>query len=160
MCQGSPRVLRLSKLTDYAVVVLVRLGETAQVQTAPGIAQATGVPEPTVAKVLKILAANGFVSSQRGARGGYRAVKHLSDIPISAVIDAIDGPIALTACVDGSASECESQSLCPMKGRWDPVNDAIQTALRDISLADMRDAAIPAPFRVPARAGMTLPMAE
>jgi FeS assembly SUF system regulator len=158
--QGSTRVLRLSKLTDYAVVVLVRLGETGQVQTSPGIAQATGVPEPTVAKVLKILAANGLVASQRGARGGYRAVRGLADIPIAAVIDAIDGPIALTACVDGSASECESQSLCPMKGRWDPVNDAIQTALREISLADMRDASIPAPFRVPARIAPALPAAE
>ncbi len=65
-------MLRLSKLTDYAVVVLVRLSALDGVQTSPGIAAATGIPEPTVAKVLKTLAASDLVSSQRGARGGYR----------------------------------------------------------------------------------------
>ena len=59
-------MLRLSKLTDYAVVVLVRLSREAGVQTSPGIAATTGIPEPTVAKVLKILAAGGLVASQRG----------------------------------------------------------------------------------------------
>lgn len=153
-------MLRLSKLTDYAVVVLVRLASSQQVQTSPGIAAATGIPEPTVAKVLKILAASGLVSSQRGARGGYRAVRSLAEIPVADVIAAIDGPIALTACVDGSAAECESQGLCPMKGRWDPVNDAIQRAMAAITLADMQEAAIPAVFRVPHRAAAPLPAAE
>ena len=131
-------MLRLSKLTDYAVVVLVRLSSTANVQTSPGIAAATGIPEPTVAKVLKILAAGHLVASQRGARGGYRLNRDLAAIPIADVIAAIDGPIALTACVEGSASECESQCLCPMRGRWDPVNDAIHAALSRITLADMQ----------------------
>jgi FeS assembly SUF system regulator len=143
-------MLRLSKLTDYAVVVLVRLSAAEGVQTSPGIAAATGVPEPTVAKVLKTLANGGLVASQRGARGGYRLLRPLSAIPISDVIAAIDGPIALTACVEGSAVECESQSLCPMRGRWDPVNEAIQQALNNITLADMQQAAIPRAFRVPA----------
>jgi FeS assembly SUF system regulator len=141
-------MLRLSKLTDYAVVVLVRLAGMEGVQTAPGIAAATGIPEPTVAKVLKILASGELVSSQRGARGGYRLNRDLAEIPIADVIAAVDGPIALTACVDGSASECESQALCPMRGRWDPVNDAIQSALSSITLADMQVALLPA-FRVP-----------
>jgi FeS assembly SUF system regulator len=142
-------MLRLSKLTDYAVVVLVRLSGMEGVQTSPGIAAATGIPEPTVAKVLKTLAAGDLVASQRGAKGGYRLNRHLSAIPIADVIAAIDGPIALTACVDGSASECESQGLCPMRGRWDPVNDAIQKALSGITLADMQKGRPPA-FRVPA----------
>jgi DNA-binding IscR family transcriptional regulator len=63
------------------------------------------------------------------------------------VIAAIDGPIALTACVDGGG--CESHSLCPMHGRWDPVNDAIRQALNGITLADMA-AALPRAFRVQA----------
>jgi len=142
-------MLRLSKLTDYAVVVLVRLSGMEGVQTSPGIAAATGIPEPTVAKVLKILAGSDLVSSQRGARGGYRLNRHLSQIPVADVIAAIDGPIALTACVDGSVSECESLGLCPMRGRWDPVNDAIQNALQSITLAEMQNSAIPMAFRVP-----------
>ena len=100
-------MLRLSKLTDYAVVVLVRLAGAPGVQTSPGIAASTGIPEPTVAKVLKTLTAGGMVASQRGARGGYRLLRPLADIPVADVIATIDGPIALAACVDGSATECE-----------------------------------------------------
>ncbi len=140
-------MLRLSKLTDYAVVVLVRLSKGDEVQTSPGIAAATGIPEPTVAKVLKTLAAGGLVASQRGARGGYRLMRSLAAIPVSDVIAAIDGPIALTACVDGAAATCDSQEICPMRGRWNPVNHAIRQALSDITLADMMEAAIPPAFR-------------
>ena len=145
-------MLKLSKLTDYAVVVLVRLScgdgaAGAGVQTSPGIAQATGVPEPTVAKVLKALAGGGLVASQRGARGGYRLVRTLAEIPVADVIAAIDGPIALTACVEGGC--CEAESFCSMAGRWDPVNAAIRDALSAISLADMQEAAIPRAFRTP-----------
>lgn len=151
-------MLRLSKLTDYAVVVLVRLSAGDGVQTSPGIAATTGIPEPTVAKVLKALASSGLVASQRGARGGYRLLRPLGGVPISDVIEAIDGPIALTACVDGGAGNCEAEHICPVRGRWDPVNDAIQQALSAITLADMRDAAVPRAFRLPARA--SLPAAE
>lgn len=135
-------MLKLSKLTDYAVVVLVRLSEEGGIQTSGGIAAATGVPEPTVAKVLKIMTSAGLVCSQRGARGGYRLVRPLATIPIAEVITAIDGPIALTACVEHSPTICDASGLCPVKGRWDAVNAAILDALSAISLADMR----PAPF--------------
>ncbi len=156
--RGSHAMLRLSKLTDYAVVVLVRLSGMDGVQTSPGIAAATGIPEPTVAKVLKILAAGDLVASQRGARGGYRLNRPLSAIPIADVIAAVDGPIALTACVEGSATECESQGLCPMRGRWDPVNDAIHHALSTITLADMQISVLPA-FRLPVHATQAAPRA-
>src|SRR6201999_1785123 len=137
-------MLRLSKLADYAVVVLVRLSQQEGVQTAPGIASSTGIPEPTVAKVLKILAGAELVSSQRGAKGGYRLNRTLAQIGVSEVITAVDGPIALTACVDGYSSiECESQSLCPMRGRWNPVNAAVQRAVAAITLADMQDSIPP-----------------
>jgi FeS assembly SUF system regulator len=142
-------VLRLSKLTDYAVVVLVRLARGDGVQTSPGIAAATGIPEPTVAKVLKALAGNGLVVSQRGARGGYRLSRPLGAISISEVIAAIEGPIALTACVDGNVGACEAERLCPVRGRWDPVNEAIQQALSYITLADMDEASRPGAFRFP-----------
>ena len=154
----SQTMLRLSKLTDYAVVVLVRLSREAGVQTSPGIAATTGIPEPTVAKVLKTLAAGGLVASQRGAHGGYRLLRPLAAIPVADVIAAVDGPIALTACVEGSTVECESQCMCPMRGRWDPVNEAIQQALTTISLADMQGAAMPRALRVPVTA--SLPAAE
>ncbi|MCC6716585.1 MAG: SUF system Fe-S cluster assembly regulator [Acetobacteraceae bacterium] len=148
-------MLRLSKLTDYAVVVLIRLGACDRlapdcVQTSPGLAAGTGVPEPTVAKVLKALATAGLVSSQRGARGGYRLMRSLEAISVADVITAVDGPIALTACVDGSSAECDVSSVCAVKGRWDLVNAAIEQSLSAITLADMREASVPPAFRIPA----------
>src|ERR1700681_1165291 len=98
MLRGQTAMLRLSKLTDYAVVVLVRLDSGAEVQTSPGIAATTGIPEPTAAKVLKTLSGSALVTSQRGAHGGYRLARRLEDIPIGEVIAAMDGPIALAAC--------------------------------------------------------------
>jgi len=140
-------MLKLSKLTDYAVVVLIRLAaderRDSAVQTSPGISAATGVPEPTVAKVLKSLCSAGMVQSHRGARGGYRLAKPLALISIADVIAAIDGPIALTACVEAASAPCEVRGLCAVRGRWELVNDAIEQALSAITLADMRDAAIP-----------------
>ena len=131
-------MLRLSKLADYAVVVLVRLSHHGgEVTTSPTLAQATGVPEPTVAKVLKALCAAGLVASTRGARGGYRLVQSLEAIPVSAVIVAIDGPISLAACVDGAIGGCEAQEKCPIRGRWDPVNEAIRVALTRVTLDQM-----------------------
>lgn len=144
-------MLKLSRLTDYAVAALVRLSTADGVETSPGIAAGIGVPEPTVAKVLKALAGHGLVISTRGARGGYRLGKPLSEIPVSEVICAIDGPIALTSCVEGTGMICESQALCPVAGRWDPVNEAIRSALSHISLADMAAASLPPAFRIPAQ---------
>ena len=132
-------MLRLSKLTDYAVVVLTRLDDAAEggVLTAPVLAGATGLAEPTVAKVLKILAHAGLVEGRRGALGGYRLTRPLAAIPLIEVITAMDGPIALTACVDNSFGVCESESACPVRGRWDPVNEAIRRALTGISISDL-----------------------
>ena len=151
-------MLRLSKLTDYAVVVMAQLardgaGPDGQVQTAPGLALTTRIAEPTVAKVLKILGHAGLVDSLRGARGGYRLARPLHAIPLSEVIVAIDGPIALTACVDGGS--CEAEGVCAMHGRWNPVNEAIRGALSTITLADLAG-----PARRPAFAPMTQLVAE
>ncbi|MDB5371225.1 MAG: system Fe-S cluster assembly regulator [Roseomonas sp.] len=130
-------MLRLSKLTDYAVVVLARLDAEGGVQTAPCLALASGIAEPTVAKVLKALAQSGLVEGLRGARGGYRLARPLVDLTLSDVILAVDGPIALTACVDGASGSCDTEATCPVRGRWDPVNDAVRRALSGISLADL-----------------------
>lgn len=142
-------MLRLSKLSDYAVVVMMRLDATPAggVQTAPGIAAITGVAEPTVAKVLKQLAQAGLVASTRGARGGYALARPLDRVAITDVIAAVEGPIALTACVDGATEVCECEGRCQARGRWDLVNDAIRTALSTITIADMIQGALPPALR-------------
>ncbi len=140
-------MVRLSKLTDYAVVVLMRLAAGERVQTSPCIATVTGIPEPTVAKVLKLLATAQLASSSRGAHGGYRLARPLAEVSVADVIAAIDGPIALTACVEGGTC-CEVSGICAVRGRWDRVNDAIRAALSAISLADM-DRTDATPFFAP-----------
>ncbi len=147
-------MLKVSRLADYAVVVLVKLGRRNAVTNSVSLAVETGVPEPTVAKVLKALSGAGLVSSQRGARGGYRIARPLREIRITHVIAAIDGPIALTACVDGESGTCPSENLCPVRGRWDMVNDAVRSALERITLEDMDLMSVPAFARVPDRASV------
>ena len=138
-------MFRLSKMSDYAVVVLSELGRAdpgregvGDKRSATDLAAATGIAEPTVAKVLKLLGAAGLVTSQRGAQGGYRIAKPLARTAIADVIVAVEGPIALAACVDGATGGCEAEGSCPVRGRWDPVNAAIRRALSDITLADMQ----------------------
>lgn len=131
-------MFRLNRLTDYAVVVMAQMANgEGQVRTAPQIAEETGVPSPTVAKVLNALARDGLIVSQRGASGGYRLGGPPERITVAAIIEALEGPIALTACVDGQSGHCESEALCPMRGNWDRVNTAIRNALEGVTLEDM-----------------------
>ena len=126
------------------------------VQTSPGIAATTGIPEPTVAKVLKTLAASGLVASQRGAHGGYRLLRPLAAIPIADVIAAIDGPIALTACVDGSRSAVAKSRACLPDARpLGPGERRHPAGAVGITLADMQEASIPRAFRMPPRLPLT-----
>ncbi len=130
-------MLKVSRLADYAVVVLVILGRRPGVTNSARLAGETGIPEPTVSKVLKALSGAGLVMSQRGAQGGYQVSRPLRDVRITDVINAIDGPIALTACVDGESGGCQAEGRCPVRGRWDTVNHAVRSALERITLDEM-----------------------
>lgn len=131
-------MFRLNRLTDYGVVVLAQMAQRqAGVHTAPQLSEATGVPLPTVAKILNCLARENLVNSQRGAAGGYVLERSAADISVAEIVQALEGPIALTACVDGSQISCDAESFCPMRGNWERVNRAIRSALSDVTLADM-----------------------
>lgn len=131
-------MFRLNRLTDYAVVLMSQMAhERQKVRTAPQISQESGLPLPTVAKLLNALARDGLVTSHRGAAGGYTLARPAEDIPVAAIIQALEGPIALTSCVSGADDNCEVASLCPMHGNWNKVNSAIREALEKVSLADM-----------------------
>ncbi len=131
-------MFKLNRLTDYAVVVMSQMARRLdEVRTAPQIAQDTGVPLPTVAKLLNTLAHGQLITSRRGASGGYSLVRPAEDITVAEIIQALEGPIALTACVEGSGNGCEVESLCPMRGNWNKVNRAIHAALSNVTLADM-----------------------
>lgn len=131
-------MLRLSKMTDYAVVVMGRLASRPdERQSAAGIAEATGLPAATVGQVLKALGAGGLVSSARGAQGGYTLTKGPQEISVAEIVVALDGPVAITACVDGADDPCSMERSCLLKGSWDAVNIAIEAALADVTLEDM-----------------------
>lgn len=131
-------MFRLNRLTDYAVVVLAQMAlRPGRLVNAAQVAQDTGVPQPTVAKVLNVLAKGGLIASQRGAAGGYSLARPAEEIDVAEIIQAMDGPIALTACVEAATDSCSVESLCPMRGNWERVNTAIRTALSNVTLAEM-----------------------
>src|SRR5512147_1492044 len=101
-------MLRITKLTDYALVVLSHMASRpAQGLTSTSAARLTGIPQPSVSKILKSLARSGVVVSERGAQGGYRLARTASELTVADVIDAVEGPIALTECSAQDSSTCE-----------------------------------------------------
>lgn len=130
-------MLRLSKLTDYATVVLSLMArEKSRVLTALEIATATGIPLPTVSKILKVLANAKLLNSTRGAKGGYLLAREPVNITIAAIISALEGPIALTEC-SLSKQICEQASGCSIKTNWHVINQAIYNALEAVTLLDL-----------------------
>ena len=141
-------MLKVSRLADYAVVILSAFcqkneGVEAQLLSAGAVSELTALPEPTVAKVLKLLARENIVISTRGAGGGYALSRPGAQISIADIVKAVDGPISLTACVEGASDACDYESCCPVRGRWDDVNLAIKGALETISLEDMVSHQVP-----------------
>lgn len=133
-------MLKLSRFADYSIVLLTQLAaRPSSLMQAPDLALVTGLPVPTVAKTMKMLTHAGLVESQRGAKGGYALVRDAADIPVTEIIAAVDGPIALTDCTvdDEDSAGCEIEALCPTRTNWRRINEAVIGALKDISLADM-----------------------
>lgn len=131
-------MLRLNRLTDYAIVAMSKMShEPERVRTTTQISLETAVPIPTIAKLLNALVKGGLVISHRGAAGGYTLSRSAEEITAADIIQAVEGPISLTACVDGSDEECGIQFDCPMSGNWNKVNRAIHKALTEVTLAEL-----------------------
>jgi len=133
-------MFKLSKLTDYAAIILSTLdkGQDVPVSVAT-IAETANLPEPTVSKVLKLLCKAGLVKSMRGATGGYRMNGTLDHISVLDLVIAIEGPLSIVACVDSAGEGCMLEQSCMMRGRWDPVNEALKDALGSVSLRDINE---------------------
>ena len=132
-------MFKINKLTDYATVVLIEIARNNAVRSSQYLSERTGIPLPTVAKLMKSLAKGGLVTSQRGAGGGYVLGRMPGAITIADVIQAVEGPIALTACADTSDEHCSIESVCPVQGKWNKVNTAVRAALGEVTLADMAE---------------------
>lgn len=130
-------MLRLTNLADYAVVVLVQAAQSAdQRLSASSVAAATGLPIPTVAKVTGQLARAGLVTAQRGSGGGFRLARAAGAISVADIIEAMDGPIALTHCIDGGLA-CSIEKSCQVKAPWQVINRVLKDSLASVSLADL-----------------------
>ena len=131
-------MIKLSKMTDYGVVIMSEMGRIEnRILTAPDLSLYTGLPVPTAAKILRVLAKNNLLSSIRGAHGGYRLDRKPSQISIAEIVRVLEGPVAVTSCVDTSHDDCSVEQCCPMRGGWEKINRAINAAMEEVTLADM-----------------------
>lgn len=143
------RVLRLTNLADYAVVVMTAAARRRDPRlSAPVVALATGIPAPTVAKLMGTLARAGLLVATRGVGGGFRLAGDPSSISVAAIVEAVDGPIALTNCQGGEPGACAMHGHCSVRPHWGPINAAVRDALAAVTLAEL--AGVPASEKVAA----------
>ena len=132
--------MRLSSLADYAVVLMAaaarHCGGVARCN-ATALAEETGVPLPTAQKLVSRLSSAGLIESTRGTGGGFRLSRPPASITLADIVEAVEGPIALTACVDTGSHDCALDSRCHVKPHWAVVNRAVRSAFAGVSLADL-----------------------
>ena len=130
-------MLRVTKLTDYATVVLTALaGRPLLVLSAAELADQTGLEIPTVAKLLKPLAQGGLVFAFRGVNGGYRLARPAAEISLIQILEAIEGPLGMTECSVHSGA-CGIEHSCGVRVSWRRINDVVAETLRAVSLAEL-----------------------
>jgi FeS assembly SUF system regulator len=130
-------MLRLSKLTDYGIVIMTHIARSpAVVHTAREINEHVHVTLPTVSKILKLLAQAGLLASYRGANGGYKLTRSPQAISVAEVIRALEGPIGLTECAS-LPGLCQQETVCPVRPNWQRINVVILETLGRISLREM-----------------------
>ncbi len=130
-------MLRVTKLTDYATVVLTVLAaRPGEVLSATDLAEQSGLEPPTVSKVLKPLAQAGLVEGLRGVHGGYRLSRDAADIGLIDIVEAMEGPLAMTECSQADG-QCGIAHQCGARANWRLINDVVADALRGVTLAQM-----------------------
>lgn len=136
-------MLRVSRMADYAVVILDYFASRGQEfkVTAEDVEKSVHLNRPTISKVMKLLVKGEILHSMRGRGGGYRLNRRAQDISVADIVYAMDGPLALTNCLyvgpDTEMWKCEAENVCPMKGRWEVVNLKVKDALESVSLEDL-----------------------
>ena len=130
-------MVRISRLTDYATVLLAVLAaQPERVQTAAALAEQTHIGAPTVSKLLKQLQRAGLVISTRGLHGGYQLARPATQISAAAILDALEGPLALTDC-SVAHGHCDIEDSCRVGRVWQRLNLTIRRSLGDVSLAQL-----------------------
>ena len=131
-------MFRLSKTTDYGIVLLAGLARdpSAEPRNARDLAEVTDLPFPMVSKILKAMAREGLLVSQRGSKGGYRLASDPEDLSVSEMIRVLEGPVALTDCAIGPAL-CEHETMCAVREPWQLISRVVEKALAEVTLADL-----------------------
>jgi FeS assembly SUF system regulator len=137
--------VRLSSLSDHAIVLMqaaaTRCGSARA--CAADLAAATGIPVPTAQKLVSLLTRAGLLKSARGTGGGIKLARPAAAISLADVVEAVEGPIALTPCVDpGGKHDCAREPHCCVRPHWGPINAAVRGALADVSLASLSSAPV------------------
>lgn len=139
-------MFRLSKTTDYGIVLMAQLAANAatdghgvsqpHTQNARELAETSDLPVPMVSKILKALAREGLLVSQRGAKGGYSLARPPEELSVSEMVRVLEGPVALTDCAIGPM-RCEHETMCAVREPWQVISRVVERALADVSLADL-----------------------
>lgn len=130
-------MLRITKITDYGFILLAHMAKQDKdtLHNAKDLSAAIGIPLPTVSKVLKILTQGSILQSHQGSKGGYSLSKNANEITAAEIIEAVEGPVAITDC--SSSEGCERN--CAVSPSWQRVNGAVIGALKGLTLADMAE---------------------
>jgi Rrf2 family protein len=105
--------------------------------SAGELAEETGLPLPTVHKVVALLSKAGLLRALRGAGGGLQLARPAAAITLADIVEAVEGPIALTACVEHGKHDCALEGACCVQPHWDLVNEAMRGALAGIPLTQL-----------------------
>jgi FeS assembly SUF system regulator len=142
-------MIKMTNLADYAVVLMSFMAANPKkTYSAADIASATAVPSPTVSKILGAMARSGLLLSHRGLNGGFSMARAPEDISVADIISVVDGPIALTNCIEHAPGECGMEVGCGMRRHWQKINDAVRGALENIPLSDL-SSPVPDFFKLP-----------
>lgn len=129
-------MIRMSSLADYAVVVMTAAAQSSDPRLSAGtVAAMTGLPMPTVAKLMGQLTRGGLLLSARGVAGGFTLARPAGDISVADIVEAIDGPIALTQCLHEGKSDCSLEGSCAVRPHWPIINRSVRQALASVTLA-------------------------
>ena len=138
--------MRLSSMADYAVVTMCAASRhcgTARVSAAD-LAEETGIPAPTVQKVVSLLSRAGLLRATRGSGGGLKLARPAAAITLADIVEAVEGPIALTSCVDSGKHDCALEGSCNVRPHWGIVNETLRGALADVPLTRLAQPSIAA----------------
>ena len=138
--------MRLSNLADYAVVLMSAAARHCGAAllaegklSAAKLSQETGVSLPTAKKLVSKLTAAGLIEATRGIGGGIRLARPPASISLADIVEAVEGPLAITSCILDGNHDCKLESGCMVKPHWGLVNNTIRAALDDVSLASLSD---------------------